>query len=118
MVDKSVIKVDAPSAPVGPDGQRYLAAGRALSMRLWAHQPAGVARPEASRDYETVGFALTGRAELSIEGQTVLLEPGSSWVIPRGARHSYHILEDFSAVEATTPPAEFHDRDRATGEKA
>jgi hypothetical protein len=32
-------------------------------------------------------------------------------VVPKGARHSYRILETFTAVEATSPPAEVHSRD-------
>ena len=46
-----------------------------------------------------------------MEGQTVSLQAGSSWIVPKGAEHSYRILEAFTAVEATHPPAEVHDRD-------
>ena len=41
----------------------------------------------------------------------VLLEPGDSWLVPKGASHTYNILESFTAVEATSPPAEVHGRD-------
>jgi uncharacterized cupin superfamily protein len=41
----------------------------------------------------------------------VLLEKGDSWVVPKGAQHTYKILETFTAVEATSPPAEVHGRD-------
>ena len=62
---------------------------------------------------------LRGRAELHIEGQLVILRPGDSYVVPRGARHHYSILEPFTAVEATSPPAHVHGRDAAvTGELA
>ena len=54
---------------------------------------------------------LKGRAELHIEGQQVLLEEGNSWVVPKGAEHSYRILEPFTAVEATHPPFHVHGRD-------
>jgi quercetin dioxygenase-like cupin family protein len=56
---------------------------------------------------------IEGRAELHLEGQRVLLEPGDCWVVPRGAAHTYNILEPFTAVEATCPPAAAHGRDRA-----
>lgn len=114
MPDTSIIKVDAAHSPKGPVGQKYLANGRAISMRLWENEPAGPAKPTVRRAYEPVGYAIAGRAELTIEGQTVLLQPGSSWVVPKGAEHSYRILERFTAVEATTPPAEVHDRDAAS----
>jgi len=110
MADTSVTKVDSERSPVGRMGQRYLASGVRLSMRLWRDQEPGEKAP-VRRDYETVGYVLKGRAELTLEGQTVRLEPGDSWVVPHGAEHSYRILETFSAVEATSPPAEVHGRD-------
>jgi quercetin dioxygenase-like cupin family protein len=41
----------------------------------------------------------------------VVLEEGDSWVVPKGAEHTYRILEAFTAVEATHPPAQVHGRD-------
>lgn len=111
MADKSVTKVQAATAPRGRRGQKYLAAGVHLSMRLWDKEPAGAAKPETRRHYETVGYVVSGRAELHLEGQMVLLEPGDCWVVPRGALHAYKILEPFTAVESTSPPAEVHGRD-------
>ena len=55
---------------------------------------------------------ISGWAELEIEGQTVRLEPGDSWVVPAGAEHTYRILETFTAVEATAPPAQVHAREQ------
>ncbi len=52
-----------------------------------------------------------GRAELHLAGQQVLLEPGDSWLVPKGVEHRYRILERFTAVEATAPPAQVHGRD-------
>lgn len=111
MPDISVTKVEATYAPKGLEGQRYLAAGRSISMRLWDQEPPGEAKPVARRDYETAGYAIAGRAELVLEGQTVLLQAGSSWIVPKGTEHTYKILEAFTAVEATTPPAEVRGRD-------
>ncbi len=111
MADTSVTKVEAGHAPKGAEGQRYLAGGRALSMRLWDGIMPADPLPPVRREYETVGYVVSGRAELILEGQTVLLQAGSSWIVPKGAEHSYRILEAFTAVEATHPPAEVHDRD-------
>jgi quercetin dioxygenase-like cupin family protein len=110
MPDTSVTKVDSAHSPRGALGQKYLASGVHVAMRLWQKQP-GEAKPESRREYETVGYVIAGRAELVIEGQKVLLSPGDSWVVPRGATHSYHVLEAFTAVEATSPPAHVHGRD-------
>lgn len=111
MADTSVTKVEAGHAPKGDEGQRYLASGRALSMRLWDGIAPANPLPPVRREYETVGYVIAGRAELMLEGQTVSLQAGSSWIVPKGAEHSYRILEAFTAVEATHPPAEVHDRD-------
>jgi quercetin dioxygenase-like cupin family protein len=109
-IDTTVTKIDSSHSPKGTMGQKYLASGVHVAMRLWEQQPGG-RKPERSRDYETVGYVIEGRAELHLEGQTVLLSPGDSWVVPRGASHTYTILEPFKAVEATSPPAHAHGRD-------
>lgn len=92
-------------------GQKYLASGVHISMRLWEREPPGESKPPSQRPYETVGYVIEGRAELHLEGQKVLLEPGDSWVVPQGSTHTYKILEPFTAVEATYPPAQVHGRD-------
>lgn len=112
MSDSSVTKVDGDHSPHGALGQVYLASGTTTSMRMWREQPVGDPEPEVAREYETVGYVIAGRAELRSEGQTLLLAPGDSWVVPKGARHTYAITEPFTAVEATSPPAQVHDRDR------
>ena len=56
---------------------------------------------------------IAGRAELTVEGQTLRLEPGDAWLVPAGAEHAYRVLEPFTAVEATAPPAQVHGRDEA-----
>ncbi len=111
MADTSVKKVSSEASPKGDMGQKYLASGKAVSMRLWENESPDEPKPEAQRDYETVGYVIAGRAELHLEGQMVLLEAGDSWLVPKGASHTYKILESFTAVEATSPPAEVHGRD-------
>lgn len=111
MTDSSVKKVEAQFSPTGEMGQKYLASGKSLSMRLWENEAPAETKPATQREYETVGYVISGKAELHLEGQMVLLEPGSSWVVPKGASHSYKILESFTAIEATSPPAQVHGRD-------
>lgn len=107
--DTTVKKVASAFAPRGRMGQRYLASGKAVSMRLW-EEAAGSGSPH-SRPYETVGYVISGRAELHLEGQTVSLNAGDCWVVPKHARHRYDILEPLRAIEATSPPADVHGRD-------
>jgi len=111
MTDTSVTKIDSSHSPKGQLGQKYLASGKSVSMRLWEDEQPGEAKQPAAREYETVGYVIKGRAELHIENQKILLEPGNSWVVPKGATHTYKILESFTAVEATSPPAQVHGRD-------
>lgn len=115
MTDTSVTKVDSRHSPRGQMGQKYLASGIHVAMRLWENTEPGEPKPSVARDYETVGYVIAGRAELRVEGQMVLLEPGDSWVVPRDAVHSYRIVERFTAVEATSPPAQAHARDEHPG---
>ncbi|SNR69520.1 cupin domain-containing protein [Hymenobacter mucosus] len=111
MADTTITKVDSRYSPTGADGEKYLASGVHVSMRLWENESPAEAKEPAARPYETVGYVISGRAELHVEGQVVVLEPGNSWVVPKGASHTYKILESFTAVEATTPPAQVHGRE-------
>ena len=114
MNNTSITKVSSGASPKGKMGQTYLASGIGVSMRLWEDAEPGDPKHAAAREYETVGYVLEGRAELHTEGQMVLLQPGDSYVVPRGAAHTYKILEPFSAVEATSPPASVHGRDEVS----
>ena len=112
MGDSSITKVESRHSPKGDMGQVYLASGKSVGMRLWYEEP-GPATACTSRDYETVGFVIEGRAELESEGQLLILSPGDSWVVPKGATHQYRILESFTGIEATSPPSHVHGRDEA-----
>ncbi len=111
MGDTSVQKVMSENSPHGEMGQKYLASGINVAMRLWENEEPNDDKEMQKREYETVGYVIEGKAELHLEGQMVLLEKGDSWVVPKGASHTYKILESFTAVEATTPPAQAHGRD-------
>jgi quercetin dioxygenase-like cupin family protein len=111
--DTTVTKVDSTHSPRGKLGQKYLASGIHVAMRLWENEKPGDQKEKepVTRAYETVGYVIKGKAELHLEGQTVILEEGDSWVVPKGASHHYKILDTFTAVEATSPPAHAHGRD-------
>jgi quercetin dioxygenase-like cupin family protein len=109
MPDTTIKKVEADFSPKGEMGQRYLVAGKRVSMRLWIDEPGGKLKAPTAR--ETVGYVLSGSAKLDLEGQTLNLKRGDSWLVPAGAMHQYTIIEPFTAVEATAPPAEVHGRD-------
>ena len=113
MSDTTIKKVSSQHSPTGEMGQTYLVAGKHLAMRLWSKEQPGEPKPNVSREYETVGYVLEGKAELHLENQKVILEVGDSWLVPANASHTYKILETFSAIEATSPPARVDERDAA-----
>jgi quercetin dioxygenase-like cupin family protein len=113
--DTTVKKVESSRSPAGDMGQLYLVSGKHVAMRLWDEAP-GAEKGETTRDYETVGYVIQGRAELELAGQTLLLAAGDAWLVPRDAPHRYRILERFQAVEATCPPGHVHARDAAPAE--
>ena len=111
MADKTIKKVEADTSPRGEMGQKYLVADNRVSMRLWIEEPESKFKHPTSRDYETVGYVISGSARLDLEGQTLNLKAGDSWLVPAGAMHQYTIMQPFTAIEATAPPAEVHGRD-------
>jgi len=117
MADTSVKKVSSQYSPHGVQGQKYLVSGVRVSLRLWEDELPNELKPPTVRDYETVGYVIKGRAELHLEGQLIKLEPGDSWLVPKGALHTYKILEPFTAIEATSPPAQVHGRDETPAER-
>ena len=112
-VASTATKVSKDAAPVGEMGQKYLAAGTAVALRMWDKESAGEPKHGAARDYETVGYVISGKAELEVDGHKVTLVPGDSWVVPKGHKHSYRVIETFTAVEATSPPARSGGKDKA-----
>lgn len=91
--------------PEANEAKEILATGEDLGMRIWRNEEPGADKDTVSRPYETVGYVLKGKAELHIEGEVTELNEGDSYLVPKEAEHTYKILETFSAVEATTPPA-------------
>jgi len=53
MSDTTIKKVEAASSPRGEMGQRYLVAGKRVSMRIWIDEPGGKLKGPSSREYET-----------------------------------------------------------------
>jgi len=106
-----VDQVNEREASQGDQGQRLLASGEKLSMRIWEREAPQAEPTVSTRQYETVGYVITGAAELDINGEVTRLGPGDSWIVPAGARHSYRILEPLTAVEANAPPTHHNNLD-------
>lgn len=98
-------KISAKQAVEGPHGEIGLVVGERVAMRMWRNEEPNADKPMTRSAHETVGYVVSGRAELVVAGETVTLAPGDSYLVPAGAEHTYRILETFTAVEATSPPA-------------
>ncbi|KLU07347.1 transcriptional control [Rhodopirellula islandica] len=109
--------MDIPQITTGSDaeqgamGQIYLATGKHVALRRWEESPGVFSKP-TTRDYEAVGYLLEGALELELDGGTAQLSVGDSWLVPAGAIHRYRVLKPIVAIEATSPPARFGDRDK------
>ena len=62
MPDTTIKKVEADTSPKGEMGQKYLVAGKRVSLRLWIDEPGGKLKAPTSREYETVGYVISGSA--------------------------------------------------------
>lgn len=89
----------------GDDVKEILATGEDVGMRIWKNEKPGADKETHSSPYETVGYVLKGRAELHLNDDVIKLKEGDSYLVPKDTAHTYKILETFSAVEATSPPA-------------
>ena len=106
--------VSSEHGPTGDMGQRYLVVGRNVAMRRWTESKGGPSEVH-QRDYETVGYLVSGQLQVDIAGQRATIGPGESWIVPAGAAHTYRILEPIVAVEATSPPARLGKKDSIEG---
>ena len=100
----AIQKVSSKGTEACPTGEVLLATGHAMAMRMWQDEEPQDKAPHRS-PYETLGYVLQGRAELTVDGATIDLAPGDSYLVPANAEHSYKIVETFSAIECTSPPA-------------
>ncbi len=98
-------KVSAKQAVEGPHGEIGLASGERVAMRMWRNEEPNADKPVTRSEHDTVGYVLSGRADLIVGGETVSLAAGDSYLVPAGTEHTYRIHETFTAVEATSPPA-------------
>jgi hypothetical protein len=95
-------------------GQKCLASGIRLSMRLWERESADTQpKAETAANYENAGYVIAGRAELHIEGQVVDLEPGDSWLCRQALATATKSWKLSQRWRLPPHPAEVHGRDKS-----
>jgi len=79
--------------------------GEEMTMARWDVE-AGASFPTHSHPHEQLSIVVEGRFELTIEGDTHVLESGRVAVIPSGAVHSGEALTNCKLVDVFSPVRE------------
>jgi quercetin dioxygenase-like cupin family protein len=85
------------------------AADGAESMSFgFSTMPEGLNAPAISYpDHDEIVYVLTGRVEVTIAGDTHLLDKGKTIFIPRGETYGYRVLEGPNDVVVTFAPVRY-----------
>ena len=67
------------------------------------HLKAGSLLPSHSHPHEQTGFLISGKMELSIDGDIFQVDPGDCWSIKGGVEHSAKVFKDAVAIEVFSP---------------
>ena len=67
---------------------------------------AGSELPEHSHPQEQVASVIKGKLELTIDGKTQILEPGSVAIIPTNTKHSGKAITDCQSIDVFYPVRE------------
>jgi quercetin dioxygenase-like cupin family protein len=84
-------------------GDSIVARGEHVALRVWRNEAPNADKPEETRPYETLGYVVSGRLELTVNGRTTSVGAGESYTVPQNAPHRYIIREELTAVEAISP---------------
>ncbi len=85
--------------------RRTLLAGRGLMLVEFTLE-AGASFPEHAHPHEQSGYVLSGALEMTIAGQSRLLQPGMTYFVPGGTLHAARAPERTVVVDAFSPPRE------------
>lgn len=76
-----------------------------MTMATWSVE-AGSSFPEHSHPHEQISIVVEGEFELTIEGETDVLQPGRVAIIPSGATHSGTARTDCEIIDVFSPVRE------------
>ncbi len=62
--------------------------------------------PDHAHPHEQVGYVVSGRVRMTVDGQDYDLGPGDSYRAPSGVRHGALTLEPTVIVDTFSPPRE------------
>ena len=101
-----VAAADAPKVEAFPGvWLQVVQCGEKLMMtRVTARK--GALFPEHSHPHEQMGYVVSGSMELTIDGESHVMGPGDTYLVPGGKLHSARALEDFDVIDGFSPPRE------------
>ena len=79
--------------------------GERMTVAYWRFEP-GVPLPEHAHPHEQVTNVMSGKFDLTVEGETRRLGPGSVVVIPSDARHAGRAVTDCRIIDVFHPVRE------------
>jgi quercetin dioxygenase-like cupin family protein len=96
--------VKGSDATIGSRGERLLAHGDHVVLRVWDHEPAGEQAPEHANGYEYVAYVTAGALRVRIgEDEPGEVRAGDSFVVPADTPYAFEVLETATVVEAVSP---------------
>jgi quercetin dioxygenase-like cupin family protein len=91
-------------AVTGSRGEKLMAHGDALGLRVWEREPEGETSPEHANDYEYVAYVAAGALRVQIgDDEAEEVRAGDSYVVPSNTPYSFEVLEAATVVEAVSP---------------
>lgn len=62
--------------------------------------------PEHSHKNDQVGYVIFGKMEMTIGGEKRICNPGDSYAVPGGVKHSARCIQDTLTIDIFSPPRE------------
>ncbi len=98
--------IDAPLVEMVPGLiRRTLVSGKGLMICRFDLE-SGVQIPVHSHPHDQAGYVVSGRIEITVDGNSLELGPGDSYCAPPGVLHSARALEATIVVDTFSPPRE------------
>ncbi len=83
--------------PLGEQSMRRKLAARGYSVTRYVYPP-GTAFPAHTHGVDKIDAVLSGRLRMTMEGGSVVLEPGDCLAVPRGTVHSAEVVGSEAVV--------------------
>jgi len=96
---------DIPERDMIPGFRARFVHSERMTCSYW-NVDAGATLPEHAHPHEQVTNLIRGRFEMTVEGETRVIEPGSVVVIPSGANHRGKALEASTILDVFSPVRE------------